>query len=84
MVKIDQLVEDVHRAHLAFGKNEVSREDVRDIVQATLRGCGLYVNSATGEVYDPAPKPVNIYPQVPRQTGVRWAGSGRRRRGGRR
>ena len=79
MITFEQLVDDIHAAHLAFGKTEVSKEDVGDIVRATVKGLGLCVHSSTGEVYDPAPKPVMNYPE---QNGVHYRGQ--RRRGGRR
>lgn len=77
MVKLDKLVDNVHAAHLAFGKTEVSREDVHDIVSATITGLGLVVHELTGEVYEPAPRPVINYPN--NQNGVRWSGQRRRR-----
>lgn len=82
MVTLEQLVEDIHRAHLAFGKTEVSREDVADIVRATIKGVGFHINEKTGEVVDPRPPPNPLPP--PRDTGMYYSDQRRRRRAGRR
>lgn len=53
-------------------------EAVKLAVRTTIVECGMCVNSTTGEVYDPAPKPVINYPNE--QNGVRFSGQQRRRR----
>lgn len=52
------------------------------IVRSTLKGLDMHVNSNTGEVYSPAPKPSIVFSGV-RQSGVHYKGQ-RRRRGYRR
>lgn len=76
MVTLDQLRERVrsrvHTAAQPWGELE------DDIVLATVLQLGLVVSDTTGEVYDPAPKPVINYPHD--QNGVHYSGQVRRRR----
>lgn len=74
MVTLDQLRErvraKVHTAASPWGELE------DDIVLATVLELGLIVHDVTGEVYDPAPKPVINFPE---QQNVHYRGQRGRR-----
>lgn len=79
-VTIDQLLSRVAQ-DVATAAGQLVGSELEPIVRATIRNLGLYVNDFTGEVYDPAPKPVVNYPE---QRSVHYRGQPRRRRSGRR
>lgn len=54
-----------------------------DIVLATVLALGMYV-ADDGEVGSPVPPPVNVFTTQPRQSGVRYSGQPRRKKGYRR
>lgn len=58
MVTFDQLV---NRAEATLAAT-LPRRVVQEIVSSTIVGLGFEVSETTGEVYDPAPKPVINYP----------------------
>jgi hypothetical protein len=56
-------------ARVAESDTTADRDQLRRTVLDTIAALGLYVNTKTGEVYNPAPAPRSTIPQ---QTGVRF------------
>lgn len=66
------------------GDAAVGRMLVERAIRAALHGMGFHVAQPSGEVCDPRPQPVAVFPPT---TNARWSGSGvkpSRLRGGRR
>lgn len=66
------------------GDAAVARKLAERMVLAALHGMGFHVARPSGEVCDPRPQPVAVFPPT---TNARWSGSGvkpGRLRGGRR
>lgn len=59
MVTLDQVL-----ARVAAADTTADRDRLRRTVLDTIAALGLHVHPPTGEVYDPAPKPLDPHRQV--------------------